>query len=131
MPELQSFSEWSKSKNLNEESAPDIHDDEDLAIQPVKDVHSQEALHQYKTGINNNITLAAEDENGVYKGYIERMLARLERHQKIYQDHVKGSVNTEEFIRDIELTQHLMQDWDAYMKRFVKVAESNKKKNDK
>lgn len=93
-------------------------------------LHSDDAVQQYKTGVNNDITLSAEDENGIYGVYIEKLGSRLIKHDSAYEDHIKGSMTTEEFIQDIEITKRLMEDFMAYMDRFIKLANSNSKKKE-
>lgn len=92
-------------------------------------MYSQDALRQYDTGVNNDITLDAEDENGVYGTYLEKLEARIERHEDAYEDHLSGNLPTDQFIRDIEITKRLMEDFMAYQDRFIKAATSSQKKN--
>jgi predicted oxidoreductase (fatty acid repression mutant protein) len=93
-----------------------------------ENLHSGEAMSQYKTGVDNDVTLAAEGEDGIYDAYIERLEVRLDKHKTAYEDHLEGSVSTEEFIRDIELTKRLMEDFIAYQDRFTKLATAGPKK---
>lgn len=94
-----------------------------------ENVHSEEAMQQYKTGVNNDITLDAEDENGIYDAYMERMIERLAKHKIAYNNHLKGSLKTIDFIYDMEITKRLMEDFMAYMDRFSKLAKSGQKKS--
>lgn len=91
----------------------------------------KDALQSYDTGIDNDITLEAEDENGMYNAYIQQMNVRLKKHKSAYEDHLKGSLPTEAFVKDIEITKRLIDDFTAYMDRFVKLSSVKGKKIDK
>jgi len=113
--DLTAYRDW----QINEEAGNDDN------------MHSNDALQQFDTGIDNDITLDAEDENGIYDAYMERLEARIKKHRQQYDSHLSGRVKADQFIRDIEITRRLMEDFMAYQDRFIKLATAAKKKNNR
>jgi hypothetical protein len=100
----------------------------DWQLNEVDDFHADDAMMTFDTGIDNDITLDAEGENGIYEAYIERLEARIKKHRQQYEEHLSGRVKSDQFIRDIEITKRLMEDFMVYQDRFIKLASSAKKK---
>ena len=108
MQDLTSFRKWNESSEEN--------------------LHSGDAMKTYQSGVDNSALLDCEEENGILAAFIERLGVRLDKLQDEYDQHISGEIDTEAFLKKLDITKMLLDDFTSYAERYGKLARVSGKK---